>query len=132
MHQLRHARGHNVKRCTCTDTRHHRHAGRWTGRGSRHIIIMYIRVRPLLWIHVRRCNISQTMPARRGQLLPSADRWQVLHPMHLLRGAASPPAQGQPDTLHPARQSSGRSTAGGAEPLAATAVSLFGLSPDSQ
>nr|DAT92242.1 MAG TPA: hypothetical protein [Caudoviricetes sp.] len=25
---------------------------------------MYIRVRPLLWIRVRRCNISQTMPAR--------------------------------------------------------------------
>ena len=26
------------------------------------------------------------MPARRGQLLPSADRWQVLHPAHLLSG----------------------------------------------
>lgn len=26
------------------------------------------------------------MPARLGQLLPSADRWQVLHPVHLLRG----------------------------------------------
>ena len=41
---------------------------------------------PLLWIHARRRSISQTMPARRGQLLPSADRWQVLHPAHLLRG----------------------------------------------
>ena len=28
----------------------------------------------------------QTMPARRGLLLPYADRWQVLHPAHLLRG----------------------------------------------
>lgn len=38
---------------------------------------------------------------------------------------------GRPGTLHPAGQSSGRGTAGGAEPLTATAVSLFGLSPDS-
>jgi len=75
----------------------------------------------------------------------------------LLRGAAPPPIQGQPGgcldafharrfavwhwvngqsapagALHPAGQSSGRGTAGGAEPLTATAVSLFGLSPDSQ
>ena len=51
---------------------------------------------PLLWIHARQCNISQTMPARRGQLLPFADRWQVLHPAHLLRKSAFPPIQGQP------------------------------------
>lgn len=52
------------------------------------IIIRYIRVQgcALLWIHARQCSISQTMPARRGQLLPCADRWQVLHPAHLLRG----------------------------------------------
>lgn len=43
-------------------------------------------VRPMLWIHAGRCSIPQTIPARRGQLLPSADRWQVLHPAHLLRG----------------------------------------------
>lgn len=36
------------------------------------IIIRYIR-----W---------QTMPAAEGQLLPCADRWQVLRPAHLLRG----------------------------------------------
>lgn len=79
-------------------------------------------VRPLLWIHARRCNIPQTIPARRGQLLPSADRWQVLHPAHLLRGQrlhlyrVSPAAcnlapvngQGAPaGTLSPAGQSSG-------------------------
>lgn len=46
-------------------------------------------------------------------------------------GSASPPVQGQPNTLHPAGQSSGRDAAGGAELLTATAVSLFGLSPDS-
>ena len=72
-------------------------------------------------------------------------------------GSASPPVQGQPGggfdasrarrlviwhrvsgqgapagTLYPAGQSGSRSAAGGAEPLAATAAALFGLSPDSQ
>lgn len=42
-------------------------------------------------------------------------------------------SQGAPaGTLHPAGQSSGRGEAGGAEPLAALAASLLGLSPDSQ
>lgn len=68
-------------------------------------------VRRLLWIHARRCNIPQTMPDRRDQLLPSADRWQV---------------------LTRCQQSSSRRAAGGAEPLAALAAALFGLSPDSQ
>lgn len=40
----------------------------------------------LAWIHAGRCSISQTMQARRGQLLPCADRWQVLHLAHLLMG----------------------------------------------
>ena len=86
------------------------------------------------------------MPARRGQLLPCVDRWQVLHPAHLLRGQrlhlyrVSPAAcslapvsnQGAPaGIIHPAGQSSSRGAAGGAEPLAALAASLFGLSPDS-
>lgn len=75
--------------------------GRCTGQHRPPIIIMYI----------RGCNISQTMPDRRDQLLPSADRWQV---------------------LTRCQQSSSRRAAGGAEPLTATAVSLFGLSPDSQ
>ena len=50
--------------------------GRCTGQHSRPIIIRY----------KKGCSISQTMPARRGLLLPCADRWQVLHPAHLLRG----------------------------------------------
>lgn len=33
------------------------------------IIIRYIKSAPLLWIHARRCNIPQTIPARRGQRL---------------------------------------------------------------
>lgn len=86
------------------------------------------------------------MPARRGLLLPCVDRWQVLHPAHLLRGQrlhlyrVSPAAcdlatvssQDAPaGTLHPAGQFSSRSAASGAELLAACAAALFGLSPDS-
>lgn len=84
---------------------------------------------PLLWIHTRQCSIPQTMPARRGRLLPCADRWQVLHPAHLLRGqrlhlyrvspaacnlapVSSQGAPSQPGTLHPAGQSSGRGRGG--------------------
>lgn len=117
-------------------------SGRCTAQHRPPIIIRYIR--------------GQTMPAWRGQLLPSADRWQVLHPAHLLRGqrlhlyrvspaasrcfprpAACSLAPGQRSgrafwPLHPAGQSSSRGAAGGAEPLAATAASLFGLSPDNQ
>lgn len=99
-----------------------RHAGRCAAQHSRPIIIRYISGHrcPLLWIHARRCSIQQTMQARRVQLLPCVDRWQVLHPAHLV-----------PGTIHPAGQSSSRGAAGGAEPLAALAASLFGLSPDS-
>ena len=46
--------------------------GRCTGQHRQSIIIRYIR--------------GQTMPAAAGQLLPSADCWQVLHPAHPLRG----------------------------------------------
>lgn len=97
------------------------------------IIIRYIKSAPLLWIHARRCNIPQTIPARRGQLLPPVDRWQMLHLAHLLRGqclhlhkvspAASryfpsptacnlAPGQRSGHTLHPVGQSSGRGRGG--------------------
>lgn len=75
---------------------------RCTAQHSRPIIIMHIRARRLLWIHDRRCNISQTMQARRGQLVPYADRWQVLTRCQQYRpgapadGSTSPPVQGQP------------------------------------
>lgn len=71
---------------------------------------------PLSWIHARQCSRPQTIPARRLAI------W------HRVSGQGAP---GQSGTLHPAGQSSSRSAAGGAEPLTATAVSLFGLSPDS-
>lgn len=56
--------------------------------------------------YIRGYSIPQTMPAAAGQRL------------HLCR-------------VSPAGQSSSRGAAGGAEPLAATAAVLFGLSPDS-
>nr|DAT70987.1 MAG TPA: hypothetical protein [Caudoviricetes sp.] len=60
------------------DTR--RNAGRCTGQHSHHIIIRYIKraaVRPLLWIHVRQCSRSQTMPARRRLDTPHAQRLEI-------------------------------------------------------
>ena len=64
----------------------------------------------LLWIHARRCNTSQTIPARRGQRLH----------LHRVSPAAFDlaPVSGQggrSGTLHPAGQSSGgrRGTIGG-------------------
>ena len=63
------------------------------------------------------------MPARRGLDVFHARRLAV---WHRVSGQG-----GRSGTLHPAGQSSSRSAAGGAEPLAAFAASLFGLSPDS-
>ena len=115
--------------------------GRCTGQHRRPIIIRYI----------RGCSIPQTMLARRGLLPLCAGRWQVLtrcqqyRPGAPAEGSASPPVQSQPGgvsmlptpgglqpgTLHPAGHSSGMGAAGGAEPLTASAASLFGLSPGS-
>lgn len=93
--------------------RYHRRAVRCTGQHSRPIIIRYIRV--------QRCapviDPCQTVQHIADHASPA--------------GSASTPVPGQSDALHPAGQSSGRSTAGGAEPLAALAASFFGLSPDS-
>lgn len=47
---------------------------------------------------------------------------------HRVSGQGAP---GQSGTLHPAGQSRSMGAAGGAEPLTATAVAFFGLSPDS-
>ena len=87
------------------------------------------------------------MQAAAGQLLPCADRWQVLHPAHMPMGQPGgvstllAPGGLQSDTgsavraggLVPVTRRSSPATggaAGGAEPLAALAASLFGLSPD--
>ena len=124
LYSLQGAGGHTSAQSAYTNTRYHRHTGRCTAQHSRPIIIRY----------VRGCNISQTTQSRRGQLLPSADRWQVLtrcqqyRPGAPAEGSASQPVQGQPGTS----TRRGNPAAGGAEPLTAVAVSLFGLSPDSQ
>lgn len=107
----------------------------------------------LLWIHARQCSRPQTMPARLGQLLPSADRWQVLHPAHLLRGQrlnlyrVSPAAvsafptpggwrsgTGSAVRAHRLAQSTRRvnpATRSRRGTTSGAAASLFGLSPDS-
>lgn len=93
LHSLCNAGAHTRARTACTDTRYQRHAGRCTDQHNRPIIIRYIRVQGR--------SIPQTMPARRGQLLPFADCWQVLtryqqyRPCAPAEGAASPPAQGR-------------------------------------
>ena len=100
--------------------------GRCTGQHRPPIIIMYIRgsCAPLSWIHASPAGSAPTVCG----LLAS-----VLHPAACdLAPVSGQGAPGQFGTLHPAGQSSGRSAAGGAEPLAATAATLFGLSPDSQ
>nr|DAF66876.1 MAG TPA: hypothetical protein [Bacteriophage sp.] len=77
----------------------------------------------LLWIHARLGSIPQTMQARRRLDASHVRRLVIWHRVS---------SQGTPaSTLHPAGQSSSRGAAGGAEPLAATAAALFGLSPDS-
>lgn len=148
IHRLRHVGWHTVKRRTSSDTRYHRHAGHCTSQRSRPIIIRYIRVQhsadhaspagsaptvcgslassapdaPAEGVSVSTCTGSAR---RRSRYFPSPAACD-------LAPVSSQGAPGQSGTLHPAGQSSGRGAAGGAEPLTATAVSLFGLSPDSQ
>ena len=96
MHRLCHAGGHTGRRSTSTNTRYHRYAGRCTGQHSRPIIIMYIRVRPVMYL-------CQTVQRIADHASPA--------------GSTSPPVQGQPGglrsgTLHPAGQSNGRAHGG--------------------
>lgn len=84
------------------DTR--RHAGRCTAQRSRPIIIRYIMAQHIAdHASPAACNLAPGQQSGRGGLTPSTRRGS--------------PAAG--------------SAAGGAEPLAASAVALFGLSPDS-
>lgn len=149
LHHLRHAGTHTNARTRCTDTRYHRHAEMlYRSAQAAYYNNVYKRVQgcALLWIHARRCSIPQTMPARRGQLLPCADRLQVLTacqqyrpggvsmlptPGGLQSGTGSAVRAGDlaPSTRRAVQQ---QGAAGGAEPLAAAVATLFGLSPDSQ
>lgn len=90
------------------------------------IIIRYIRVQegyaPVM-------NPRQTVQQIAGRASPAGSR---CFPRPAACNLAPVSSHGAPaGTLHPAGQSSSRGAAGGAEPLAATAASLFGLSPDS-
>lgn len=132
MHRLRHAGGHTVKCSASTDTRYHRHAGTLHRSAQ---AVYYNKV----YKGADHASGGKAAPAVRKSLASAASGAPA-------EGSASPPVQGQPGgvsmlpepggwrsgTFHPAGQSSGRSAAGGAEPLAALAAFLFGLSPDSQ
>lgn len=76
-------------------------------------------------IIIRYIRGAQTMPARRSLDVSHVQRLAIWHRVN------SQGVPGQSGTIHPARQSSSRDAAGGAEPLAACAAALFGLSPDS-
>ena len=108
--------------------------GRCTGQHSPPIIIMYIRgcrgapccgSMPDGAAYRRPCQPGGVNSYRvriAGKCFPHAVQ---NHPRKILRPIT--PGGWRSGTLHPARQSSSR----GAEPLAASAASLFGLSPDS-
>lgn len=126
--------------------------GRCTGQHSPPIIIRYIR-------GCRGATCYESMPDSAAYCRPCQRRrvssyrlrirWQVLtrcqqhRPGAPAEGSASPPVQSQPGGLQSGTGSAvrpgilapstrrGSPAAGGAEPLAALAASLFGLSPDS-
>lgn len=72
----------------------------------------------------RRTLHSSSQPPYYNKVYKSAAARSVMNSCQTVQHIA--------DHASPAVQSSGRSAAGGAESLTATAVSLFGLSPDSQ
>lgn len=123
-HRPRHVGTYHSAAALPAHTRYQRHAGTlYNSAQPPHYNNVYKGV-PLLWIYARRCNISQTMQARRGQQYRpgataegSARRLVIWHRVS---------DQGAPaGTFHPAGQSSNKGAAGGAEPLAALAASLF-------
>lgn len=88
LHHLPHVGAYHSAAAPPAHTRYQRNAGTLYRPAQPLIIIMYIR--------------GQTMQAKRGQLLPCVDRWQVLircpqyRPGTPAEGSASPPVQGQP------------------------------------
>jgi hypothetical protein len=133
IHHLRHAGGHTVKRSTSTDTKYQRHAGRCTAQHSRPIIIRYIRARPCYGFMPD--GAAYRRPCKPGGVCVSTctgSSRRRLDASHARRITIWHRVSSTGSTLHPAGQTSGRDTAGGAEPMAALAASLFGLSPDSQ
>lgn len=85
-HHLRRAGTYHSTRTRSTDTRYQRRAGRCTAQHNRPIQPPYYNkvykgaaAHRLLWIHARRCSISQTMPARRGLDASHARRLKIWH-----------------------------------------------------
>lgn len=112
IYHLRHARAYHSAVAPPTRARYHSRAGTLDrpAQTAYYNKVYKSAETHLLWIHARQCSISQTMQARRLAI------WHWVNPAPSTR-------RGSPAVW---------SAAGGAEPLAATAVSLFGLSPDSQ
>ena len=78
LYHLRHAGAHTRARAPSTDTRYHRHAGTLYGSAQPpyyNKVYNGAAVRPLSWIHARRCSISQTIQARRG--LDASHVWRL-------------------------------------------------------
>lgn len=80
LHRLRHAGAYHSAVTPPACTRYQQHAGRCTGQHSCPIIIRYIRVRPCYG------SMPDSAANRRPCQPGGVDRWQVLHPAHLLRG----------------------------------------------
>lgn len=131
IHRLRHVGWHTVKHRTSSDTRYQRHTG-----------TPYRPAQPPYYNKVYKgatvCPVMdpcQTVQQIADRASPAGSAPTVCGslasaaPGAPAEGSASPPVQGQPGTLHPARQSSGRGAAGGAELLTATAVSFSGFRP---
>lgn len=92
---------------------------------GRPIIIRYIRMQGCACYGSMLDSAADRRPCKPGGGLYTSHA-RRLAVWHRVSGQA-----GRSSALHPAGQSSGKDAAGGAEPLAATAASLFGLSPDS-
>lgn len=145
MHRLRHVGAyHSAAALPAHNQRYQRHAGRRTGQRSRPIIIRYIRAQRCAPV-IDPCQTVQhtadhaspagSAPAVCGSLASAAPA-EGSTSRCFQRPAACDLAPGQQSGRTgwhplPGGQSSNRGAAGGAEPLAALAASLFGLSPDS-
>ena len=116
--RLCHVGAHHSTAKPPAHTRYHRHAGRCTGQRIPPIIIMYIRAQGCAPV----MDPCQTVQHTTDHASPAVCD---------LAPVSSQGTPGQSGALYPAGQSSSWGAAGGAEPLTATAVSLFGLSPDS-
>ena len=122
LHSLRHAGAHHSGAAPPARTRYQRHAGRCTAQHSRPIIIMYIRGRPCYGSMPD--SAADRRPCQPGgvSILPTPGGLQSGTGQQSGRTGWSPT---------PSRTVQQQGAAGGAEPLTATAVSFFGLSPDS-